>query len=93
MGTLYSKKTSQNVQALSELQVPQDFTIDTIKTDLYTDRYLSDMHYGKDGTFFHHLRNTNPEKHTLVLYLQDFFIHSVRPFIHELTIFKRNANG
>jgi len=75
------------------LKTPADFVLNTTRSDLYTDRYLTDLHYGKDAWFYHNLKNNNPEKHTLILYIQDFFIHTIRPFMHELTIYKKKVDG
>ena len=52
---------------------------------LTSDRYISDMSFSKEATFFHVLKNTHP-KEALEVITQDYLIGSLKPYMHELTI-------
>lgn len=55
-----------------------------VKSKLSSERYLSDAHFSKDATFFHTLRNSMSVP--LEVFTQDYFIDSLRPFMHELQV-------
>ena len=59
--------------------------IEPEKATLTSERYVSDAHFSKDGTFFHILKNSDPE-HVIEIYTQDYFVASLKPYMHELYI-------
>jgi hypothetical protein len=52
---------------------------------------MSDTHFSKEATFFHILRNSGTTQ--LEVLTQDFFIDSLKPYMHELKIESRPLGG
>ena len=50
-----------------------------------SERYMSDAHFSKDGTFFHIIKNNDPD-HVVEILTQDYFVTSLKPYMHELRI-------
>ena len=61
-----------------QLLTPQD-------SPLSSERMVTDLQFSKDGTFVHILRNSD-FKDTFEVLTQDYFIGSVRPFLHEMKV-------
>jgi hypothetical protein len=77
-------------KALNEIATAEQLSVVTPKhAVLSSERYMSDAHFSKDATFFHILRNSDPTN-SLEVYTQDFFIDSLRPYMHELIIHQRS---
>ena len=55
------------------------------KARISSERYVSDAHFSKDGTFFHIIKNSDPE-HVVEIVTQDYFTTSIKPYLHELYI-------
>jgi hypothetical protein len=51
-------------------------------------RYLSDLHFGKEGTFFHVITNTleKGKNNDIVVMLQDYLPRYLKPYFHTLRI-------
>lgn len=47
-------------------------------------RYLSDLHFSKEGVFHHSL--TNSLQAEAEVFVQDFFEDSLKPYMHELRV-------
>jgi hypothetical protein len=73
---------------LSEIwdcQTPDDKVLVPAKAWLSSERYLSDLSFARDATFFHILKNAHPNQ-AFELTTQDYLRDSMRPFLHQLTI-------
>jgi hypothetical protein len=53
-------------------------------------RYVSDYSFSKDATFYHNLKNA--ESKQVNVYLQEYFIGALKPYMHELKILQRNMD-
>lgn len=69
---------------ISKLPVPQ-------KNTLSSERFISDTHFSKDATFIHVLKNNADQP--IEVFTQDYFIDSLKPFMHELKIQVRSFNN
>ena len=52
---------------------------------LSSERYLSDLQFAKDASFYHVLKNSHPNQ-SLEVVTQDYFRDSMRPYLHQLTV-------
>ena len=50
-----------------------------------SERYMSDCHFSKDATYFHTIKNNDPD-HVIEIFTQDYFPTSLKPYMHELYI-------
>jgi len=50
-------------------------------------RYVSDFSFSKDATFYHNLKNS--EDSSVDIFLQEYFIGALKPYMHELKILVR----
>jgi len=80
------------VNSLDNNQMLETSVMKLVDAELTTERYVSDTHFSKDATFFHSLRNSLSDE-TLVVTTQDFFIESLKPYLHELVVLKRSLDG
>lgn len=48
---------------------------------LSSERYLSDLQFAKDASFYHVLKNSHPSQ-SLEVVTQDYFRDSMRPYLH-----------
>ena len=55
------------------------------KAIVTSERYMSDAHFSKYGTFFHIIKNNDPDR-VIEIVTQDFFVTSMKPYMHELRI-------
>ena len=53
--------------------------------EVESERYISDLHFAKEGTFYHKIKN-NLESNSVSLVIQEYFPKFLRPFIHTLKV-------
>ncbi len=53
-------------------------------------RYISDYSFSKDATFYHNLKNS--DHNICEVFLQEYFIGALKPYMHELRIIVRNMD-
>lgn len=58
---------------------------------LKSERYISDLHFYKEGTFNHRLLNTNKEEKAIKVTTQDYFPKYLRPYLHQLRVAVRDT--
>ena len=54
-------------------------------------RYMSDYSFSKDATFYHNLKNS--ENKPVEVFLQEYLIGALKPYMHELKILVRNLDS
>lgn len=59
---------------------------------MQSERYLSDLHFYKEGTFIHRLTNPSKEGETVTALVQEYFPKFLKPYLHELKILKRELD-
>lgn len=60
------------------------------RSSLSSNRYLSDFSFSKDATFFHNIKNS--ENQPVDVITHDYFIESLKPYLHEIKIFQRHLD-
>lgn len=51
---------------------------------------MSDYSFSKDATFYHNLKNS--ETRPVEVFLQEYLIGALKPYMHELKILVRNLD-
>jgi Gpi16 subunit, GPI transamidase component len=83
---------SDNIKTLVELKpnmLSEKFLYkDLILTEspISSERYISDLHFYKEGTFNHRIMNSNKQSVPIKVTTQDFFPKYLRPYLHQLKI-------
>lgn len=52
---------------------------------------MSDYSFSKDATFYHNLKNS--ENKPVEVFLQEYLIGALKPYMHELKILVRNLDS
>jgi hypothetical protein len=83
---LYDAREVTEVVSLRSLAISGARTEKLKERTLQSERYIADLHFYKEGTFYHRLANTN-SRDKLTVKLQEYFPSFIRPFLHELKIY------
>jgi hypothetical protein len=57
-----------------------------------SERYLSNLHFYKEGTFNHRIRNFDKENKA-VIQIQEYFPKWLKPYAHEIKIIVKEIEG
>lgn len=95
--SVYDHKVLENSQLATEVNmlVQEDFLRDNLVTlqdaPLSSDRFISDLSFSKDATFYHNLFNSRNEP--IEVLTQEYFVESLKPYMHELKVFLRDLDN
>jgi len=60
---------------------------------LSSERYISDLQFGKNGLFIHTLQNNDKQERDITkIDLQDYLTKFFRPYLHTLKVYKKASD-
>lgn len=79
-----------NTHKLIDDQTWEQSMVKLRESSLTSIRYFSDYHFSKDATFYHNLKNS--QEAPVEIFLQEYLIGALKPYMHELKISTRNMD-
>lgn len=62
-------------------------------SSIESERYLSNLHFYKEGTFNHRIMNNDKAGRTALVQIQEFFPKWLKPYVHQLKAVKKEVES